>query len=316
MIHDYFHYSKDELIHKIDQMIVWSNILGYRAELDVNILNPLREDKTLGSCMLVQDYRGIVNIRDFADKKTSGFDCVTAYRYLNSNKSWSEICTDLLQMSPNKISPYVLPAIKPKVKSKFTPFYREWNQHDLDWWGKREVSLEQLSRRDTLTLPIEGYCHEKGNKKSEIHFNEQCYCYHFEDRVKFYFPNRSKYRFLGNLKRDDLWKVKGNSDLIITKAHKDLLVLENCLDLTITHLQAETTFPDEPTLLDWELGFDNILILLDSDEVGKSAAAMLQEQFIYKKPTLLFVEGYKDIDEFIVNEGLRETVEYLNYLLQ
>src|SRR5690606_24341835 len=115
MYYEYLSGNKEWLLQSIDQMLVWSSIVGYSVNLEQKILNPLRNDKRLGSCYLKDNGRNIILI-DHADSKTSGYDCVTAYRYLNPNRSWSEVCSDLMNIGHLPISSYrVLPGvIKPK----------------------------------------------------------------------------------------------------------------------------------------------------------------------------------------------------------
>lgn len=314
---EYFIGNKEWLLSNIDQLKVWSNIIGFNAKIGEKILNPLRDDKHLGSCYLTELGRSIVII-DHADSKTSGYDCVSAYKYLHPYKKWGEVCSDLLNMAQINIpvSSYrVIPGIK--KEQSFTPIYRDWLDSDLEWFEKQGVFKWQLDRESTLVKPAKGYIQIKEGKTSEQHFSEQCYCYHHNGKIKFYWPKRKQWRFLGNMGRDDLWMIKGedSTNLLITKSHKDTLALENCLPFSITHTQSETSIPSGDILLEWEMGFDNIWILFDNDQKGREGAEHLYKQFIYKKPKLLFLEDYKDPTAMIKEEGLRETTDYLMSIL-
>lgn len=317
MFLEYLNGNKEWLLSNIDQLKVWSNILGYSARTGEKILNPLRVDKHLGSCHLWDNGRSIILI-DLAHSKTSGYDCVTAYRYLNPYKKWSEVCSDLLNMAQVlPISSYrVVPGL-PKKEQIIEPIYRDWLDEDLIWFEEQGVFKWQLDRESTLVKPVKGYIQTKEGKKSEQHFNEQCYCYHHNGKVKLYWPKRKQWRFLGTMGRDDLWVIHGedSTNLLVTKSHKDALALESCLSFSITHTQAETSIPSGHILLEWEMGFDNIFILMDNDIPGIEGANNLAKQFIYKKPKLLFLEDYKDITEMIRTEGLRETINYLLTIL-
>lgn len=311
--------NKEWLLQNIDQEKVWSSILGYTLKPGQQILNPLRIDKHIGSCTIQTSSRNNnLILFDFADSKTNGYDCVSAYRYLHPYKSWAEICSELMSIGPTiPTSAYkVLPGLKPKVESEFIPIYREWLDSDLEWWYKRGIVKSQLDRETTLVKPIKGYVHKKDKKESQIHFNELCYCYHHLEKVKFYFPNRKEWRFLGNMSKNDLWFIHGcTNNLIVTKSHKDCLALESCFpDFSTTHVQAETNFPDNHILLDWEM-YDNVYLIYDNDEQGHKGAELLSKQFLYKKPKQIFLEYHKDVSAFIFNEGLNETIDYLNTLL-
>lgn len=319
MIYDYFDYNKVELLKSIDQIKVWSNIIGKNVVIGEKILNPLRNDKSTGSCSLIRGNNGNIILVDFADKRTSGFDCISAYQYLHPYKRWSEICSELLNEAHSfKPSSYkVIPGIK-KV-TEFKPFYKEWSDFDLNWWKKRGVYPEQLNRSNTFIKPVEGYSHTRNNKTSEVHFNEQCYCYHHENKVKFYWPNRKEWRFLGNMSKNDVWKIDRNSDtLIISKSHKDLLVLENLTEFDLTHVQSETNYPDKDKFFEWECYYKQIIILMDNDLTGRNNAEEIKKQFLYLPVRIIEIEQEtqcKDIDEFFIKNGLQESIDYLNHLL-
>lgn len=316
MFLEYLNGDKRWLLENIDQFKVWSNILGYSPKLGQKILNPLRGDKHMGSCYLISDKN--VLLIDHADTKTNGYDCVEAYKCLHPYKKWEEICSDLLNMAqilPSS-SYRVVPGL-PKKEQTIQPIYREWEDEDIKWFENQGVFKWQLDRQETLVKPAKGYIQTKDTKKSEKHFNERCYCYHHNNKIKLYWPDRKQWRFLGTMGRDDLWMIRGedSTGLIITKSHKDSLALESCLPFSITHTQSETSIPSGNILLDWEMGFDNIWILFDNDDKGIEGANNLAKQFIYKKPKLLFLEDYKDPTAMIKGEGLRETTDYLLNIL-
>lgn len=319
---EYFIGNKEWLLSNIDQLKVWSNIIGFNAKIGEKILNPLRDDKHLGSCYLSEINRSIVII-DHADSKTSGYDCVSAYRYLHPYKKWGEVCSDLLNMAQINIpvSSYrAIPGIK--KEQSFTPIYRDWLDSDLEWWSKRGVRLDQLERYITLTKPVCGYIHKKENKATEVHFNERCYCYHFGDKIKMYWPDRKKYRFMGNASCNDIWHIKkGYDTLFISKSSKDLLVIENLLpNADITHVQGEiTNHPTTDIIFEWEVVYKNIIILMDQDDAGKKGADLLKSKFLYRTPNVIYVpEEYnlKDIDEVFCKFGKVKSKDLLDNLLK
>lgn len=323
MIYDYLSYgNKKWLLNHIDQQVVWSSIIGYNVELNKLILNPLRNDKSLGSCLITIDSQGIYNLVDYADSRTNGFDCISAYRYLYPHKSWNEVCYNLLnigQIIPTSAYKSVPGLIKKKQEVTLIPIYRDWSQQDLDWWYKRGVTIDQLNREETLVKPIKGYIQTKENKQSEVHFNEQCYCYHHQDKVKFYFPNRKNYRFLGNMTKNDVWFLNRNSDtLFICKSHKDLLVIENICDFSLSLVQSETNYPSSDKFYEWECFYKQVIICMDNDQTGRNIAQEIKKQFLYIPCKIIEIEPetkYKDFDEYYIKEGLTETIDYLNYLL-
>lgn len=321
-MYEYLTGNKQWLLSQIDQERVWSNILGYSFKIGQWILNPLRTDKHLGSCSIIWSNKNDnLILMDYADKRTSGFDCITAYQYLYPQKKWDEVCSDLLNIAQSfPTSAYkILPGIIKEKISEFTPFYRDWTQEDIDWWDLRGVVLEQLNRDVTLTKPVKGYFHKKEGKETQVHFNEQCYCYHHQDKVKFYFPNRKNFRFIGNISKEDIWYLnKGSDILFISKSNKDLLVLDNLLDVNLTMIQSETNYPSSDKFYEWECSHKEVYVLMDNDNPGRQIAQEIKKQFLYIPCKIIEINPLtkcKDIDEYYVKHGFNETFDYLNYLL-
>lgn len=304
----YKYYNHSELLEQLDQERVWRSLLG-SFQLDKHILNPLRADRNLGSCKLVER-DGIIKLMDFASKEHSGLDCISFYMRQNPTLKWGEVCINLLTNNSLPVSSYrVFPGIV-KEEVKFIPLYREWEQRDIDYWA-----LRGLENNPRIT-PVSGYIQINGDRKREVHTSEQVYVYECNGRFKFYFPNRKDFRFIGNMQRNDLWQSQGNSTLLISKSHKDFLVLEQMVPFTLTHIQGENWgHPDGHILLEWELAFAEVILFLDNDNPGKEGANRLASKFIYKKPSIFYIDpkyGVKDIDQFRVEYGYEDTIEFLN----
>lgn len=319
----YIHYNRTELLNLIDQIKVWHSIVGH-CHLEEFILNPLRVDNHRGSCSLVE-YNGKIVLQDWASRQYSGQDCIAAYCLLNPQFSWEQVCYNLIEISSkgNNVSPYILPGLVVKPKSKtleLIPIYRDWEKRDREFWQLRGISKSQLERPTTLVRPIEGYLQIKEDRKSEQHFAELAYCYHCNNKVKFYFPERKGFRFLGNQERNDCWLLKRDlNNLIICKSHKDMLVWENFTDYSLTHIQGEVYgHPDGHKILEYEIGFKNIFICMDNDIAGKKGAQLLYEKFIYTSPTILNISpelNCKDIDEIICKYRYNTTFEVIKNML-
>lgn len=302
----YRHYNHRELLDLLDQERVWRSLLG-SFQLGKYILNPLRYDKDLGSCKLLER-DGVIRLMDFASKMHSGHDCISFYMIQNPNLKWTEVCINLLSnnslpTSSYKVSPGIL---KPPVL--FEPIYKQWDQIDIDYWEARGVT-----NRDKVS-PVSGYI-QTNDKKREFYTSEQCYVYECNGKYKFYFPKRKEFRFIGNMQQNDVWIKQGNSTLLISKSHKDFLVLENLVPYSLTHVQGENWgHPEGHILLEWELLYDNIFIFMDNDNPGIEGANRLANKFAYKKPSIFYIDpkyGIKDIDQFRVEYGYEDTVEFL-----
>lgn len=311
MLDSFFYISKKELLHRVDQESVWRQILG-SVKVGDWVLNPFRPDRNKGSCKL-HWMEGTLRLIDFADKSCSGFDCIEGYKRMNPNLSWTEICTNLLNLSPGLVtSSYkIFPGIKSLSTTTYVPHYREWEQRDIDYWGLRGVSLKQFGG-EFKVLPLNGYLEKKDSYERKVNFNDLCYCYHFDTRYKFYFPERERPRFIGNAKGSDLWTNKRGSDiLVIQKAHKDFFVLENLCDYDIVSVQNETPIIPSDVMFEWESYYSKIFIWFDNDEPGVAGANKLKDQFLYTPVELIFSEGGKDLDEMYLNQGERFCVTFI-----
>jgi len=321
-MYEYLTGNKQWLLSQIDQERVWANIIGYSFKLGQKILNPLRTDKHVGSCSINWSNKSEnLVLLDFADSRTNGFDCITAYQFLHPQKSWDEVCNDLLRIAQAMpTSAYkVVPGLVKQSEVDFVPIYRDWLESDIQWWNKRGVRLDQLERPDTLTLPVSGYIQKKEGKQSEVHFSELCYCYHHLDKFKFYFPNRKSWRFIGNMNKNDVWFLNRMSDILfICKSAKDLLVIENLCDFNLTMIQSETNYPSNDIFYEWECSHKKAYVLTDNDNAGRRISQEIKKQFLYIPCETIEVEpetNCKDIDEYYVKNGFTETFDYLNYLL-
>lgn len=318
---NYIHYNRTELLNLIDQIKVWHSIVGH-CHLEEFILNPLRTDNHRGSCSLVE-YNGKIVLQDWASRQYSGQDCIAAYCLLNPQFSWEQVCYNLIEISQKGSLPssYVIPglALKPKEKTtQLIPIYRDWLIKDKKYWGQYGITKDQLTRNG-LVEPICGYTQIKETKKSEHHFDELAYCYHYDERVKFYFPNRVDFRFLGNINRNDNYHIKRGSDtLLITKSLKDTLVFENLVDYDITHVQSENSDPDGHVILNWEIGYKHQIIVFDNDKSGLEGMQRLATKFLYTEPQLFWINpelGLKDISDMYKEYGEKDTLDYLNTYL-
>jgi len=312
-------YSYPELLSQIDQMQCWFHIVGY-TQLKEPILNPLRKDTNKGSCYL-DEYKGRIVLVDWAHPNYSGSDVIKAYRLLNPTKSWKEVCTDLLKISKNsKPSPYVYPGIVKKSKTtKFVPFFRDWEEPDLEYWYARGVSKFQLDRDSTLVSPIRGYELEKESTMMTYNSFELGFSYKFGEKYKIYYPHRESYRFIGNVTSNDIWHLKRDSEtLLVCKSSKDMLVLENLTDFDLTHIQGETYgHPDEVMVFSWETSYKRIILFWDNDEPGLLGMERFAKKFILTKPEIKHLDlGLsKDADELRVKYGHEHSLNIINELL-
>lgn len=303
MLEEYFYISRKELMSKIDQIKVWESLIG-TFEVGKQIINPFRIDNSKGSCMLY--WTGdVLRLIDFADRETHGLDCIGAYMKNNPNLHWNKVCSNLLNLTNINLvsSSYrILPGIQ-KIEIKYELFKIQPTQRHIDYWSKRGVDLTSEER----LVCIEGFKKIKGEQSNEVVFGDMCFAYLFDSgRVKMYYPERSKPRFEGNANSEDIWIFnRGDSNLIIIKAHKDSLVLKNLCNNNILVTQNEIPIIPLDIMFQIESGHTKIYIWFDNDKPGIEGAEYLKKQFVYIPVETIRcpMESGKDLDEMYINNG-------------
>lgn len=307
MLDEFRYIPYQDLLFKVDQLQIWRYIIG-NIEVGDFFLNPFRNDRSKGSCCLYWTGE-VLRLKDFAHAETNNMDCIRGYMRMYPNLTWNQVCTNLINLTVPKLttSSYkILPGI---VKTEYELFYKEWT-NDFNYWKDRGVSLEQLNRKETLVRPINGFI-QKGKFTQETHFNDLAFVYHFDTRIKIYFPTRSKPRFVGNAKGTDLWHLKRGSDiLVIQKSHKDFLILENLCDYDLLVTQNETPILSSDIMFDLET-YSKVLIWFDPDQAGIEGANRLKNQFIYTPVEIITSSGGKDLDEMYINHGEKYCLNFI-----
>jgi len=314
------YHNHRQLLNKLDQMKVWSNLIGYTPKIGEHILNPLRPDKHKGSCYL-ENRDGRIIIVDWADRKHSGHDCISAY-LMKYPQPWNQACIELLKIgsgiSVNTSSYMAIPGYKKKTR-EIIPIYRNWNDKDKKYWSARGVSRSQLDRKETLTKPIKGYILIKEDTQ-QFDLNELAYCFESNGRFKLYFPERQEFRFISSTKRTDVWHLdRGSDTLLVTKSQKELLVWENLIDWDLTHVQNESYSEHDAELIyKWEVGYEKVYFNFDNDITGITAMQNFTSKFLFKEAEFFYIDpkfNIKDIDQMRVEWGYNDTLEYINTLI-
>lgn len=298
-------WTKEKLLDHVDEMAVWTKILGYTPKIGQKILSPFRSDSN-ASCVIVS-YRGRIIFVDWA--RGVRYDVVSAYLLLHPSKKWTEVVDDLLSMAINTKPTYA----EKKISSLF-PIYREWNDKDKQFWSKRNIRKKQLDRQSTLVRPSTGFTY---NNSETNHFSLS-YVYHHNDKIKIYFPEDKPtgIKFLGNMNKDTLWLLDRESDvLLISKSHKDMLVLENICPFNLTHVQSETSLPSQTIIDQWSIKYKKIFIFFDNDETGVLNAQKLCEKIDGHVRTIM-LQDFKDIDEMIVKTNIKTATLAFKNLVQ
>ena len=311
MYNQVYSYNYYDVFNKLNQLDVWSDILGTHVSIGQMVTSPFRPDQH-PHC-IVTEYNGTVFITDFAYPQYNKYTCVHAvalFKNIGLNAAASLICNKFLHgLNVNLSSIYdirVSNIIKKQSKSKeiyFESFLYDgkptFTEFDKNYWSLRGVRKAQLNRHNVYSV------HHYYIGDSYITPNHPMYAYYFPDvgRVKLYSPfEKKENKWIGTTTVDDVWEsLNGSDTCIITKSLKDLMVLENIVpDIDIIAPQNEGCYFD----IEFTKNYDTIYILMDNDGAGRRAST-IQKKRIGDNCKVIFIpeELAKDTDELYVNHG-------------
>ena len=317
----------------LDQEDIWTLILGEVVNLNNSYRNPTRTDNSPGCRFVVKD--GVLFLKDFSTGEA--LNCVKAYSKIYGIAKYIDAYKELY-VRKLKCKSVVRPKID--LSQNSTPVgtssiqilieERPFNKFDEMYWAKAGLSLSDLKSERFRVVRVDSYTfvfeNNSVNKSKTIYLSDSensidtCYAYLYETgRAKLYFPFRSKgsSRFKSNLNENMVYEeIRNPKEWIITKSHKDFLlirkmVLELKLDVSVTHVQNEGSFPKRKEWLDCDF-----LVLFDNDEAGIKASQSFQSY--YKKSAIEFIpnEKAKDLSELVANTSYEEAKAFLESIYQ
>lgn len=275
-------YSKINL-EDLDQEQCWSYIMGTNIGVGKSYLycSPIRTDNNPG-CNF-KWYQGSLFLMDGAGTNET---CITAWMKIQGLSYWDAVKD--LNWRVSHTTKY-----EPKVKKKEIKCVTSidiksyWRQEHEDYWNLRGLS------RPHDVYGVISYTIERGCEKQTWYPDDLCFAYkHAEGKYKIYFPNRSKPRFLGNLKRSEVWwSLRGSDTVLVSKAHKDFLEWESLVDWDITMTQSEGV---KKAPFEWET-YKQLFLCYDSDLAGIKSALKILEQ-VQIPTTVILIPNLKSVD--------------------
>lgn len=295
-------YNYQDVFKYLDQLSIWSDIIGKPVRLGEMICNPLRSDNN-PSCYL-REYNDVILMTDFGYPEYNKYTCVHAVAHLNNIRLLD--AARLIFCRKYTAAPPQRPKSK-KAKPSFhfvsyvtkdnKPTYRK---QDAEYWLKRGINSNQLRKHNVYAVH-----HYYLNDK--VFYNRNL-LYAYVDiatgNTKMYQPN-SKYRFpYSSIDKNHI--NKGNTHIksdkcIITKSLKDLMILENLFpDINIFSFESESMIPDDLSIFDdYE-----VYVLYDNDTAGikgsKKVANKLNGTELFIDPNVYV--GCTDVDEIMVKQ--------------
>ena len=295
-------------VEELNNILCWEFLLHEAVVFGKFYRNPMRPDKNPG-CKFFRS-GNVILFHDHSRGKT--YNVIKACSILYNIGYWQ--AAELLL---NQVHQGVAMKVKPVEKQincsiEVTP--KTYTKEFLEYWSELGVTESQLKRLDTKVLQVESYKITSGVTKT-YYPNDLVFAYQGQKGYKLYFPNREKPRFKSSLDKEDVWEVINNPNKwIVTKSHKDMLVIESLLedtDFSFSHVQSEGSFPIRDYWEDaWEL-----YILMDNDKAGIEAAEKMKQHYMNANIIFLSAKDASDLIkekgiEFAKNELLKCTQQY------
>lgn len=181
---------------------------------------------------------------------------------------------------------------------------REWQKHDLEYWGQYGISLKWLKKADVY--PISHKIVIKDEKSFVFGADKYAYVYvEFKEgktTLKIYQPyNKNGFKWANRHDKSviSLWtKVPSFGDRVcICSSLKDALCLWANTGIPALAIQGEGYGMSETAVNELKRRFKKVYICLDNDEVGLKDAKHLAEKTGFTNVVLPEFEGGKDISD-------------------
>lgn len=307
----------------LDQEQAWYSILLEPIFLRRTYRNPTRPDNIPG-CKFFVGSDGVLFLKDFSTDET--YTCVSAYskiHHVSYSQALKELYHNVCRTTP--IQSIKLTKIK-TLSVGINIVEKEFSNEDIEYWGRLGLTINDLIVDQFSVKSLESYSFsyidKEGSKPNTKRFYPSdlafAYCGQYTG-FKLYFPQRNKMsgKFRNSLKDNEVfYKVRNANNLIITKSHKDFLILnkmikESGLAWSVTHVQSESTIPIRD-----EFNYDgNVVTLLDNDKAGIIASEKFKESYPHAIIEYIPVDKAKDLSDFITNYSYREAYKFINSLL-
>ena len=252
-------------IDLIDQEWAWSQLVGRAINIGKQhkYCSPLRPDNKPG--VWFEYHKSILLIIDFSDKGNSHINCVTAWARAKGIH-WKKALYEIYDKQGIRVIKKV--ETKEVKKEKIISIKDTWTKEHEKFWSNRTVDR-------TKTFGVLSYTIVSERTRTVI-VNELCFAFKYADgKYKLYFPNNKKFRFLSNLKANEVWLNYVDNILMISKGHKDYQQVFPLWELSLTMVQSENSWHD--MILEWST-YKVKFIFLDNDLTGFKNAYELAKQ--------------------------------------
>jgi hypothetical protein len=337
---EYIPITTEEILKRVSQKDVFGIIIKKSIIIDKGMATyvaPYRNDNN-PDCYF-EEYQGKLYFVDFADIDKRPKDCIRlvmrtlslgfkeALEYINEYFSLGlgnsrKVAKKIIVENSYNVEDFSK-AFKKKRTITYIP--RQFNGKDSAFWGKYEISRQNLI--DDGIIPIDLY--KSTNRKGEpftVRPLDIMYAYtEFEgNKVKVYTPRGNKFeKWFTNCNQDDVGSIKHLPDkgdlLIISKSYKDCRVIRN-QGLNSVWFQNEGMLPNPTIIKNLCKRFKTIIVWFDNDQAGLANGKVVVDyinSIVPKKARLIFLppkllqEKVKDPSDFIAVKGREELHKFL-----
>lgn len=196
---------------------------------------------------------------------------------------------------------------------------REWDEVDLNWWGKYGITKETLNKFKVYPCKTVWL---NGNIFYVFTGTERCYGYFggIKDEIEYwriYFAGRRKYKFISNWKGIQIQGAHmlskdGGDCIVVTKSLKDVMCLYE-FGIPAIAPCSENLFITDSQYERLKKKYKRVFLLYDNDKPGLHAAWTIRKSHPDLKIIYLPINGGdKDISDFRKARGYKKTLELIN----
>lgn len=316
-------YTYEDILHYVSEEEIAMLYLGISTKKQFNSL--FRKDPNPSANLYYKN--GRLRYNDFQVNMTLS-DLVMTINNWSYKEYIDHLKRDFLStiLSLPKKQRVVKKAPKDK-KTEIKIKAREFEEYDLDFWGRGGITLDWLKDKRRKIKPIQyfwinGFLNvaEKYSYSYDYYWNKGCM------RRKIYQPYSTDRKWISNVNAtivqnwDAIPKYNGGK-LIITSSYKDAGVIECNITYPHSRKPIYSLSPNNEGVLLPEIvvpkirdRFDDVFVWFDQDAAGHKAAKKYQQMYGYKP--IFIPEGWaKDTFEFRDKYGKKEFIKLSNYLM-
>jgi len=309
----------ENILDKVDPYYIYSYYLGNKFSTSRNISSPFREDDHPSFRIKVASDGSLFH-KDYGDATKAG-NCINFVQQLY-NISYKDailkIENDFSIRKNNKeyqriIADFKKPGnLKQKVPDVIEVISRDFTQEELAYWKQYEITKSELVANHVYAIK-ELWKNGKLIEDSSLKF-----AYHYDPYWKIYRPLvERKWKWIWNNTPNDrmhgLENVIGQQKVIVTKSHKDYLVL-SAIYPYVCATQNESEVAINQQNLEMLQSCKEVYIIFDNDAAGvRSCKFYNQYGFKYwNVPQKYYQETKsKDPSDLVKNYGLKELIKLL-----